>query len=54
MPAKANGQLMVRNTICLWCDKDAKAAAHFHARTFPDRAVPAVHRAPSDYPGLAA
>ena len=42
---------MVKNTICLWYDKDAEAAAHFYAATFPDSAVSAVCRAPSDYPG---
>ena len=31
-------------------DKDAEAAAHFYAATFPDSKVSAVHRAPSDYP----
>ena len=41
---------MAKNTICLWYDKDAEAAAHFYAETFPDSAVRAVHRAPSDYP----
>jgi predicted 3-demethylubiquinone-9 3-methyltransferase (glyoxalase superfamily) len=34
----------------LWYDKDAEAAARFYAETFPDSAVGAVHRAPSDYP----
>jgi predicted 3-demethylubiquinone-9 3-methyltransferase (glyoxalase superfamily) len=42
---------MSRNTICLWYDKDAEAAARFYAATFPDSAVGAVHHAPSDYPG---
>lgn len=42
---------MAKNTICLWYDKDAEAAAHFYASIFPDSAVLAVHRAPSDYPG---
>jgi len=42
---------MSKNTICLWYDKDAEAAAHFYAATFPDSAVSAVHHAPSDYPG---
>lgn len=42
---------MNKNTICLWYDNDAEAAAHFYAATFPDSAVSAVHRAPSDYPG---
>jgi len=41
---------MAKNTICLWYDKDAEAAAHFYAKTFPDSAVSAVHLAPSDYP----
>src|SRR3569623_1508670 len=41
---------MAKNTICLWYDKDAEAAARFYAETFPDSAVTAVHRAPSDYP----
>ena len=39
-----------KNTICIWYDKDAEAAARFYAETFPDSAVSAVHRAPSDYP----
>lgn len=38
------------NTICLWYDKDAEAAARFYAETFPDSSVDAVHRAPADYP----
>jgi predicted 3-demethylubiquinone-9 3-methyltransferase (glyoxalase superfamily) len=39
-----------RNTICLWYDKDAEAAARFYAETFPDSSLDAVHRAPADYP----
>ena len=39
-----------KNTICLWYDKDAEAAANFYAETFPDSEVTAVHRAPGDYP----
>jgi predicted 3-demethylubiquinone-9 3-methyltransferase (glyoxalase superfamily) len=39
-----------KNTICLWYDKDAEAAARFYAETFPDSTVGAVHHAPSDYP----
>ena len=39
-----------KNTICIWYDKDAEAAARFYAETFPDSAVTAVHRAPGDYP----
>jgi predicted 3-demethylubiquinone-9 3-methyltransferase (glyoxalase superfamily) len=41
---------MAKNTICLWYDKDAEAAARFYAATFPDSKVTAVHRAPTDYP----
>jgi predicted 3-demethylubiquinone-9 3-methyltransferase (glyoxalase superfamily) len=26
---------MAKNTICLWYDKDAEAAARFYAATFP-------------------
>jgi predicted 3-demethylubiquinone-9 3-methyltransferase (glyoxalase superfamily) len=40
-----------KNTICIWYDKDAEAAANFYAQTFPDSAVKSVYRAPSDYPG---
>ena len=39
-----------KTTICLWYDTEAEAAARFYAATFPDSAVHAVHRAPSDYP----
>ena len=39
-----------KNTICIWYDKDAEAAARFYAETFPDSAVGAVIRAPGDYP----
>ena len=39
-----------KNTICLWYDRDAEAAARFYASIFPDSAVQAVHRAPGDYP----
>jgi len=41
---------MPRNVICLWYDGTAEEAARFYARTFPDSAVTAVHRAPGDYP----
>ena len=41
---------MPKNTICIWYDKDAEAAANFYAKTFPDSAVRAVHRVPSDSP----
>ena len=46
----ANTRRMAKNTVCLWYDKDAEAAARFYAETFPDSAVNAVHRAPADYP----
>lgn len=39
-----------KNTICLWYDRDAEAAARFYASTFPDSSVAAVHRAPGDFP----
>jgi predicted 3-demethylubiquinone-9 3-methyltransferase (glyoxalase superfamily) len=42
---------MPKNTICLWYEHDAEAAAHFYAGVFPDSAVGAVQRAPTDYPG---
>src|SRR5579859_7614488 len=42
--------MAAKNTICVWYDKDAEAAARFYAATFPDSAVGRVHRAPSDYP----
>ena len=41
---------IAKNTICIWYDKDAEAAANFYAKTFPDSAAKAVHRAPSDFP----
>ena len=50
MPPKPKQAAAVRNTICLWYNKDAEAAAHFHAETFPDSTVTAVHHAPGDYP----
>ena len=39
-----------KNTICLWYDRDAEAAARFYAETFPDSSVGAVLRAPGDFP----
>src|SRR6218665_3680015 len=39
-----------KNTICIWYDKDAEAAARFYARTFPDSVVTAVRKAPGDNP----
>jgi predicted 3-demethylubiquinone-9 3-methyltransferase (glyoxalase superfamily) len=40
-----------KNTICLWFDKEALAAARFYAATFPNSEVIAVHQAFADYPG---
>lgn len=40
-----------KNTICLWYEKDAQAAAEFYAATFPDSKVGNIQKAPSDYPG---
>lgn len=39
-----------KNTICLWFEKDAFAAAQFYAATFPESSVGAVFYAPSDFP----
>ena len=41
---------IAKNTICLWYDTDAEAAARFYAGTFPDSKVTGVHHAPADYP----
>jgi predicted 3-demethylubiquinone-9 3-methyltransferase (glyoxalase superfamily) len=41
---------MKKNTICLWYNHDAEEAARFYAKTFPDSAVQAVHKAPGDFP----
>jgi len=40
-----------KNTICLWFDKEAEAAARFYAATFPNSELTAVHKAPGDFPG---
>ncbi|MDP2409795.1 MAG: VOC family protein [Pseudolabrys sp.] len=40
---------MAKNTICVWYDKDAEAAARFYAETFPDSAVQDIFHAPSDF-----
>src|ERR1044072_8744740 len=42
--------MKAKNTICLWFDKHALDAAQFYAATFPNSEVPAVHKAPADYP----
>ena len=44
-------QTAPKNTICLWYNNNAQEAARFYAEVFPDSAVRAVHKAPSDYPG---
>ena len=38
-----------KNTICLWYDKDAEAAARFYAETFPDSEVSAVTGRPATF-----
>jgi predicted 3-demethylubiquinone-9 3-methyltransferase (glyoxalase superfamily) len=43
--------MIPKNTICLWFDKDARAAAEFYAATFPDSRVGHVSNAPGDFPG---
>lgn len=43
-------KMIAKNTICLWYDRDAEAAARFYAGIFPDSSVGAVQRAPADYP----
>ena len=42
---------MSKVTICLWYNNDADEAARFYSKTFPDSALGAVHKAPSDFPG---
>ncbi|BEV12915.1 VOC family protein (plasmid) [Asticcacaulis sp. DW145] len=42
---------MHKNTICLWYAREAEEAARFYASVFPDSAVTAVHKAPTDFPG---
>jgi predicted 3-demethylubiquinone-9 3-methyltransferase (glyoxalase superfamily) len=41
---------MTKNTICLWFDRDAEAAARFYTDLFPLSSLGAIHTAPSDYP----
>jgi predicted 3-demethylubiquinone-9 3-methyltransferase (glyoxalase superfamily) len=43
--------LVNKNTICLWYESEAEAAANFYASVFPDSAVTAVHHAPANFPG---
>ncbi|MFT3972989.1 MAG: VOC family protein [Amaricoccus sp.] len=42
--------LTPKNTICIWYDRDADAAARFYAETFPDSTVGEIFRAPTDFP----
>ncbi|HKD18791.1 MAG TPA: VOC family protein [Thermoanaerobaculia bacterium] len=42
--------MKAKNTVCLWYDKDAEAAARFYAATFPNSEITSVYKAPSDYP----
>lgn len=42
---------MHKNTICLWYAREAEEAARFYASVFPDSAVTAVHKGPTDFPG---
>jgi uncharacterized protein YndB with AHSA1/START domain len=44
--AKSKERTVAKNTICVWYDKDAEAAARFYAETFPESSVGAIHRAP--------
>ena len=41
---------IAKNTICVWYNNDAEAAARFYAATFPDSAVGAIWHAPTDFP----
>jgi len=41
---------VTKNTICLWYNRDAEAAAQFYAATFPNSAVGKIHKAPGNYP----
>jgi predicted 3-demethylubiquinone-9 3-methyltransferase (glyoxalase superfamily) len=50
LQGKGRAMTIAKNTICLWYEKDAEAAARFYAETFPDSAVLAVHRAPGNFP----
>jgi predicted 3-demethylubiquinone-9 3-methyltransferase (glyoxalase superfamily) len=41
---------IAKNTICLWYETEAEAAARFYADTFPDSLVNAIRHAPGDFP----
>lgn len=42
------------NTVSIWNEAEAEAAALFHAPVFPDSGVGAIHHAPFDLPGAKA
>ncbi len=42
--------MTAKNTICIWYETDAEAAANFYAATFPESRLTAIHTAPSDFP----
>jgi 2-polyprenyl-6-hydroxyphenyl methylase/3-demethylubiquinone-9 3-methyltransferase len=47
---RSDMNMPAKNTICLWFNDDAEAAAKFYAETFPDSSVGAILYAPGDYP----
>ncbi len=50
MAGNSKASATPKNTVCVWYDKDAEAAARFYAETFPDSSVGNIWRAPGDYP----
>ena len=42
---------IAKNTICVWYDREAEAAARFYASVFPDSAVGRIWTSPMDNPG---
>ncbi|RYE10467.1 MAG: VOC family protein [Hyphomicrobiales bacterium] len=45
---------MPKNTVTIWYDTEAEAAARFYTGLFPDSAIQAVRTAPSDNPSTSA
>ncbi len=43
-----------KNTVCIWYDTDAEAAARFYTELFPDSEIQAVRKAPGDNPSTKA
>ncbi len=43
-----------KNTVCIWYDTEAEAAARFYTELFPNSEIRAVRTAPSDNPSTAA